>query len=493
MVTPEQELEPPATPSPAIVRVGRHGAVLAGTGLLLLGCAVAITRLSPRFEYGGDPLERPIPLLVTLLVSAGMVYLVAVASLLKVRYDGKLLGWVIGVGVALRVTMMLSTPILEDDYYRYLWDGALTANGYNPYAYTPQDIVWGTGEAVIPPTLKELAEESGRVVDRVNHPHLGTIYPPMAQGAFVLAHWIAPWSLAAWRIVLLGFDLAVLGLVLLLLRRLGKPLHHAAIYWWNPLVVKELFNSSHMDAVVLPFVLAALFFTIANRPLRAGATLALGIGAKAWPVMVAPVLLRAVQASPRRMAIAVVFSALILAVIFLPLASSLALGKESGFSAYAQAWEMNDALFMVFHKGTQIVSWILGMDSEGRGVDQAARAIVFGVLVLWTAWVSYRKVSSPQDLCTRLVLIIAAIFFLSPTQFPWYYVWLVPFLALSPRPSLLVLTIMLPLYYLKFYFSARHNVDFFHNRIVWIEYAPVWLLILWEWYATGRREQAAET
>ena len=45
---------------------------------------------------------------------------------------------------------------------------------------------------------------------------------------------------------------------------------------------------------------------------------------------------------------------------------------------------------------------------------------------------------------------------------------------------MLVLSLMLPLYYLKFYFEARDNVLFFHNGVVWIEYAPVFILALWE-------------
>jgi hypothetical protein len=78
---------------------------------------------------------------------------------------------------------------------------------------------------------------------------------------------------------------------------------------------------------------------------------------------------------------------------------------------------------------------------------------------------------------------MSAFFLLSPTQFPWYYLWLVPFLALSPRASMLSLTATLPLYYLRFHFEYRGNVAPFDNGIVWLEFAPAFILLLWE----GRR------
>ncbi|TVS21020.1 MAG: hypothetical protein EA424_01035 [Planctomycetaceae bacterium] len=36
-------------------------------------------------------------------------------------------GWVIVVGLGMRALMMPSTPMLETDFYRYLWDGAVLA------------------------------------------------------------------------------------------------------------------------------------------------------------------------------------------------------------------------------------------------------------------------------------------------------------------------------------------------------------------------------
>ena len=57
---------------------------------------------------------------------------------------------------------------------------------------------------------------------------------------------------------------------------------------------------------------------------------------------------------------------------------------------------------------------------------------------------------------------------------------------------MLILTLMLPIYYLKFHFDARDNVLLFHNGVVWLEYAPVFVLALWEWRTHWRPKIVGE-
>ncbi|MGD8779206.1 MAG: hypothetical protein PVH88_09635 [Ignavibacteria bacterium] len=40
-------------------------------------------------------------------------------------------------GLVVRIILTPTFPVLEDDFYRYLWDGAVTANGINPYEHAP--------------------------------------------------------------------------------------------------------------------------------------------------------------------------------------------------------------------------------------------------------------------------------------------------------------------------------------------------------------------
>ena len=104
----------------------------------------------------------------------------------------------------------------------------------------------------------------------------------------------------------------------------------------------------------------------------------------------------------------------------------------------------------------------------------------------WALWQAWRKpIPNTRGLFDRALLIIAGLFLLLPTQFPWYAVWFMPLLVISHRRSLLVLTATLPLYYLWYYFQVWNQEALFHAYIPWVEFLPVWILLWREW----RRER----
>jgi len=106
----------------------------------------------------------------------------------------------------------MSTPILEDDYYRYLCDGGVLANGFNPYRYSPRELIDDSAQN-IPADLLQLVKDADPIPKRINYLWLRTIYPALSAGAFALAHRIGPWNPNAWRLVLLTTDLVVLYLI----------------------------------------------------------------------------------------------------------------------------------------------------------------------------------------------------------------------------------------------------------------------------------------
>jgi len=399
------------------------------TGLLLFGLHLILFLLSPRFTYGSDWFARPILLLVGIEVAAGSLYLVAVWGGKKTDTGKNTLAWMVAVGVLLRGCFLTSAPMLEDDYYRYLWDGAVVVAGENPYAYAPRQIV-DENTTGVPSALRELARDSGQVILRVNNPDLRSIYPPVAQAAFALAHVLRPWSLIAWRLVLFLFDVAALAILLALFRTLRLSLSWLAVYWWNPVLIKETYNSGHMDVVVVPFVLGALLLAVHGKYVWAAGMLALATGAKLWPVALFPLLMRPVFGAPRRVIPASSLFALLCCVLFLPVRAA-ALDSASGFVEYARRWEMNDALFMGIKWLARGLLQLFGLDTAvARSV---ARVVVLVTLTAWIGWLVRRNVTGPDDLCERCLLAVAAMFLLSPTQYPWYYVWIVPFLAIRPE------------------------------------------------------------
>ncbi len=316
-----------------------------GTAVVFVAFAAGLVITSDRYDWALRLADLPMVTFALALSGAGVVFLGVVAlSFATVRNglgnERRIVFVILGCGLLMRALMIPSTPVLEDDFYRYLWDGAVTANGLNPFATAPGDALGGGAG----PTLTTLAAEGRGVLERVNHPHLKTIYPPVAQGAFAAAYLIEPWSLRAWRVVCLIGELGTLGIGLWLLATLGQPLVWIALYWLNPLVVKVLMNSAHMEAIVLPFVMAAVLLLAWRRPVWATVALGFAIGAKVWPAVLVPLVLRPLLAHPARLIGALaILGGMGVCWVLPPLLGGM--DETSGFVAYASYWQTNSALF----------------------------------------------------------------------------------------------------------------------------------------------------
>ena len=136
-----------------------------------------------RFAWERELSEMPSLALAGGLVVAGLLYLL-VPLLIRATLpcprrtvrDAMLVMLVAGLG--LRLAMLATAPAFEDDYFRYLWDGGVTAAGHNPYALSPQAaLALGPGDP-----LGRLAQDARIVIERTNHNGIKTIYPPVTAG-----------------------------------------------------------------------------------------------------------------------------------------------------------------------------------------------------------------------------------------------------------------------------------------------------------------------
>jgi alpha-1,6-mannosyltransferase len=452
------------------------------SGLALLAALLILFR----GQFGGERelIEYPARWLAAGLVLAGVLSLGLMPLIrrdegLKGRPLRRRITLVVLIGLGLRVALLWSTPALEDDYYRYLWDGGVIASGHSPYQHAP-DAAGEDGTA--PDAIKALATAAGVVHTRINHPDLRTIYPPVAEAFFALAHWMEPWSLLAWRLVCLGGELATLGLLLALLRDLKRSPLWVAVYWWNPLVIKELINSAHMEAILMPFVLAALLLAMRKRPFWATGALALAAGAKLWPVILAPLIWRQLLDAPRHLAVAI--GILGVACVLWALPPLLAgFGDDSGFVAYATHWKTASA---VMPNVERLLGGVLSpFKLEALTVSRAARGLVGIILAALVVWIARKPLAGPQDLIERALLTVASLYLLSPSQFPWYLIWLQPLLCVRPERGWLLATALVPLYYVSFYFYATDRAWIFREIVVWAIWLPIWATLIKD--ALGRR------
>ena len=448
-------------------------------GLLLVLQHIFLRLMADQFLYEISPYNYPVWPFVISQIAAGAVFLNLLWLIPRISPTRLAIILMLVLGLALRLLLFGTTPILEVDFYRYLWDGAVITQGFNPYLLSPEIV-----QLQPPGEMSLLVTEAGYVFDRINYPELKTIYPGLTQMAFAFANWIDGWNLDAWRLVLLASEIASITLLLVLLREFKRSPMWVTLYWWNPLVTKELFNSAHMDALLVPFLLAAIILMIRRRFVLSSGTLALAAGIKLWPLLLLPFSLRPLITYPRQLLSALALVSLILALVLGPL-FIYGLDDQSGLLEYSQNWIRNSGLFSLILGSISYLFQPLEFIDPGI----LARILVALLLATLAIYLNRQIITDRESLIRRMVWLIVALFMLSPAQFPWYTIWFAPLLCIYPQRGLLLLSVLMPIYYLWFYYAQRNEVGLFDGFIVWMQYLPVFALLLYDFSrpATIRR------
>ena len=320
--------------------------------------------------------------------------------------------WILGLALLLRLIAAQASPLLEDDHYRYLWDGLRTATGFDPYRLPPS-AYFGDNR---------LSAHWQDILGGINNPDIPTIYGPVLQGLFALGYWIAPGRLGAIQALLLVVDMAVL----VVLVRQGAGARWLLAYAVHPLVLKEAMASAHPDGLVALFLLLALLAWQRRRAAWVGVMLGLAVGAKVAALVALPLLLlapaqpRATLASRRVrwvLAAGSAFAAM-LALLYLPFI--LAGGSDAAaLGTFGSQWRFNPLLYRV----------VEALVPAGAARPSAALLIVVGIgMIIWRWRRHLRRTGTPvlPPLDAAFVLLLL----LSPVVNPWYWLWA---LALSAR------------------------------------------------------------
>ena len=362
------------------------GALVAGTGLVV-ACAI-LARIPNLVEAPGR--------FLVLVVVAFACYAAGIWRLAARQGPRRLLVITI-VAVAARLVLAPISPTLSTDVYRYVWDARVAHAGISPYRFAP----WAT-------ELEPLRDAD--VFPRLNHPTWRTIYPPGAQLFFQAVYRLRPDSVAAMKLAIGLAELIGLAAVVGLLRASGRPVSQLVIYAWNPLVLIEVWGMGHLEGLVVPAVAGAAWAALRGRYAGAGVLLGLGALVKLYPAALFPLL---------------------------PVAAWPAAGS---------------AVLAVFLAG-YAPSWIGGAPAVGSLPRYVAEeyfnpgllrtvldvpALTLAAMAVWVLVVSATR--RDAMLPARAVLLIGGLTLLSPNIFPWYVVWLVPFLAVAPSAPWIAFT-----------------------------------------------------
>jgi hypothetical protein len=524
--------------------------LMALLGGVSLGLYAAVLGLS--FDFAPDASAPPGFAAVAVLGAAYGCYVVALALVLRRRgpeTDGWLLWLVVSFSVAYRLVLLPSQPILEKDYYRYLWDGRVLRSGHNPYRYSPTQI---DDVAVDDPGIAELRQlhelslaspALQEIFQRVHYRAVPTVYPPLAQVVFAGAALLTPAGAPVWqhvlvlKAVLVGFDLAALGTLIALLRWLALPRTWSLAYGWCPLVMKEFANSAHLDAMAVFFTVAALYWLVrAVQPRQADtersglvsavtglALLGLAVLAKSYPVVLLPVIGAVLLARFRQRALVplAVFAVVVVAG-YLPFVDRGERAAEpasqtshpgTGLKTFLSEWETNDFLFMLVYENLhqsaeRAERWFVVVPGAWRGawheeasalVDKlglsfrvnpmfvVAQGIMGLVLLGLCLWWAWNAYHrpGPLELLQASFLTLAWGWLLSSAQNPWYIIWALPFMVFARCRSWFVLPGLVLLYYTSSWVEEA--------SLVWLEYVPFFVALavetFWRAGSVGKRPE----
>ena len=287
-----------------------------------------------------------------------------------------------------RVPLVLMPPTLSTDVYRYVWDGRIQRLGYDPYLVVPSD-----------PTHRELHTAETLLM---NHPDLPTPYPAGAE-LFFRAVMMVHESARAMKSALTICDVATATILLLWLGSSGRNPWWVLAYAWNPLVTLEGAGNGHIDLLGALCLIATAFLLSRDRPTIAALALAFGLAVKFLPVVMLPLFWRRIGMRD------VVLALVLLAVLYLPFLSFH--GRPVGsLATYLSLWRINAPLYGVLQNVLPNVALV-----------PLPAALGFAV----AAWARRRWV--PDDPKTWAWPAAVALLF-APTLFPWYLLWLTPFL-----------------------------------------------------------------
>jgi alpha-1,6-mannosyltransferase len=393
---------------------------LYGFGGILL---VALVICSRKFNSAGAPA------FIVPLVVAGIAYLLAIREFFAtLRFPRHVI--VIGLVLAAlwHLPFLSQPPGLDDDVHRYLWDGRVQRLGLNPYIVVPND-----------PALAGLHTPETRTL---NNPEVSSPYPAGAQ-LFFRAVTAIHESVLALKVAFVVCDFAIVFVLLDILRRTGQGAHWVLAYAWNPLLAIAAAGSGHIDIVGVLLLLVSA--GALERRWRAAAALAFGlaVAVKFLPIVLLPLYWRRVRLRDSALAAGVV------GFLYVPFLNHGRIPIGS-LGTYVQRFRFNDPVFAMLER-------------------VAAPQLVAGLAVLvgfvTAIWLRSRAPACSAD---AFAWPMAASLLCAPVVYPWYLLWLLPFVRSASTVPLIIWTIsIIPTYYV------------WHLRTIgrpWV--VPGWIMLL---------------
>ena len=391
-----------------------------GLGAILL---VALTICSHNFSRRGEP-SFIIPLAV-----AGVAYLLAIRGFISTpTFPRRVIVFGLALSALWHFQFLRMPPGLDDDVHRYVWDGRVQRLGYNPYIVVPSE-----------PAFASLHTPETRTL---NNPEVPSPYPAGAQLFFRTVTSIHE-STFALKVAFVICELAIVFVLLDVLRCTRQAAHWVLAYAWHPLLATEVAGSGHVDIVGALLLLVSAAALLRRWRAVAAVAFGLAIAVKFLPIVLLPIFWKRVRIRDGALA------AVVLGLLYVPFLNRGRIPIGS-LGTYVQRFRFNDPVFATLERVTapQVV---------------AGLALLVGILT--AMWMRRKSAEESSD---AFAWPMAASLLCAPVVYPWYLLWVLPFIRSASTVPIMIWTLsIIPTYYV------------WHLRTVgrpWV--VPDWIMML---------------
>lgn len=375
-----------------------------------------------------------------------------------------------------RATFILAIPNLSQDFYRFLWDGRMILQGFNPYLHTPESFV-SVGKFPV-----AQAQELYIGMQSLNASHF-TNYPPINQLCFSIAALFAGKSIAGsamvLRLLIIAADYGTLHYGKKLLERFELPAQNIFWYILNPFIIIELTGNLHFEGVMIFFLVWSLYLLHSKQWKWAAVIFAFSIATKLVPLLFLPLFFwwfatnEKSNVSKSGMKKLIVFYCIVgmsTLLMFVPFFSSEFIDNYSKtVGLWFGNFEFNAS---IYYLARTIGYWFRGWNEIaiiGKILPVMVFLFVVGLALL-------KKNKTTKQLIGAMLFAFTFYLFMSTTVHPWYIATILSLSVFTKYRFPLVWSFIGIISYLA-YANAENTENLW---IIGFEYVVVYGFFIWE-------------
>lgn len=375
------------------------------------------------------------------------------------------IGFLMCLAFIFRAAFIFAIPNLSQDFYRFIWDGRMILEGFNPYLHTPESFILDVNYPV------KQAIELYNGMGILNGSHF-TNYPPLNQLCFVFAGIFAGKSIfgsaIVMRIIIISADFGTLYFGKKLLKKLHIPVYNIFWYILNPFIIIELTGNLHFESVMIFFLVWSLYLLHKEKWQLSAVIFACSISIKLIPLIFLPLLFQ--KLNWKKSLGFYIIVGIVSMLTFTPFINTeFTYNYVETVALWFQRFEFNASIYYIAREAGYLFRGYNEIGFIGKVIP-----IVVIVFVLLISFL--RKNKTTIELITSMLFVLSFYYFTATTVHPWYIATLLILSVFTKYKFPMIWTLAVILSYL-----AYTNSDNTENLwVITLEYTIIYSVFIWE-------------